>query len=164
MFKDGKNQWLTRGLFYELSDYKLTDFVQFTLGDEDLIKKGKTLTSLKSLYIKAGDPTEYQFAIQHLGGWSHWKRMLDCKDIKVRVEEWREELEIKIRSEAIFQMNDHALAGSYQASKYLADRGWDLRKAGAPSKAEKAGQKKVDKKLAAVINADAHRLGIGKNG
>lgn len=162
MFKDTKNQWLTRGLFYELSDYKVGEFVQFTLSDEDITKKGKKLISLRSLYIEAGDPTEYLFAILHLGGWSHWKKMLGCKDIATAVEDWREELEIKIRSEAIVQMADNALAGQFQASKYFADKGWDLRKAGAPSKAEKAGQKKRDTKLAKVVEGDFKRLGLDK--
>ena len=162
MFKDKKNQWLTRGLFYELSDYSVDKFAIFTDGDEDVTKKGVKLISLKNRYLAVADPTEYEFAIQELGGWSHWKAMLDSPPILKEVESWREELEIKIRSEAISQMSIHAKEGSYQASKYLADKGWDLRKAGAPSKAEKAGQKKTDRKLAAVINADAQRLGIVK--
>ena len=162
MFKDTKNQWLTRGLFYELSDYSVEGFAKFTTGDKDITKKGVKLLSLKKRYLAVADPTEYEFAIQELGGWSHWKAMLDSPPILKEVEIWREELEIKIRSEAISQMAIHAKEGSYQASKYLADKGWDLRKAGAPSKAEKAGQKKTDRKLAAVITADAQRLGIVK--
>lgn len=162
MFKDPKNQWLTRGLFYELSDYSVDKFAVFTVSDEDITKKGVKLLSLKKRYLEVADPTEYEFSVQELGGWSHWKAMLDSPPILKEVESWREELEIKIRSEAISQMAIHAKEGSYQASKYLADKGWDLRKAGAPSKAEKAGQKKTDRKLAAVINADAQRLGIVK--
>ena len=160
MFKDSKNQWLTRGLFYELSDYTVTDFTQFTIGEKDITKKGKKLLSLKKRFLEVGDPTEYEFAIQHLGGWSHWKAILNSPPILKHVEEWREELEIKIRSKAIYRMVDHAKEGSYQADKFLADRGWDTRKAGAPSKAEKAGHKKTDKRLAEVINADFKRLGL----
>ena len=160
MFKDGKNQWLTRGLFYELSDYTISDYTLFTTGDKDITKKGKKLKSLKQLFLSVEDPTEYEFAIQHLGGWSHWKALLNSPPVLKHIEEWREELEIKIRSQAIYRMVDHAKEGSYQADKFLADRGWCSRKAGAPSKAEKAGYKKVDKKLADVINGDFKRLGL----
>lgn len=162
MFKDNRNQWLTRGLFYELSDYTVTDFVQFTTGDKDITKKGKKLLSLKKRFLATEDPTEYEFATKHLGGWSHWKAMLNSPPIAKMVEDWRDELEIKIRSRAIMQMAEHAQTGSYQASKYLADRGWDIRKAGAPSKAEKAGLRKVDKELAKVVSADFERLGLRK--
>lgn len=162
MFKDSKNQWLTRGLFYELNDYRVTDFTQFTLGEVDIDKKGKTLVSLRRLFVEGGDPIEYTFAVEHLGGWSHWQALLNCNDLMPYVEAWRDELEVKIRSQAFRQIGVAADGGSVPAQKLLADRGWHQRKAGAPSKLEKAAQVKSDKKTDKVVQGDFNRLGLHK--
>lgn len=157
-FKHSKNRWLTKGLFYEASGYDI-EFAQFTLDDEDKEVKGKKLLSIKRLFLSSNDPTEYEFATKHLGGWAHWKAIQGVKDLEQPIQSWRDELEVKIRSEAIRKIAEHAESDKgYQAAKFLADRGWDQRKAGAPSKAERAGHKKVDQVLSDSIQDDYERV------
>lgn len=158
MFKDSMSRWLTKGLFYEINGYDITHAI-FTTADEDKEVKGKQLLSFKRLYLETEDPTEYQFAKYHLGGWSHWKAIQKVNSLKDLIEDCREEMEIMLRSRAIGKIAEYAeTEKGYQAAKFLADRGWDIRKAGAPSKEEKAGHQRRDKKLADVINGDFARL------
>ncbi len=110
------------------------------------------------------DPTEYEFANTYLGGWAHWKAIQESGPMKPYIAAWREEFEIKTRAEAIkkIALLAHSDKG-YQAAKFLADCGWKLRPAGAPSKEEKEGFKKQLSEANKVIDLDAKRLGIIRN-
>ena len=44
-------------------------------------------------------------------------------------------------------MIDQASGGSYQAVKWLADRGWDVKKAGRPTKEDVESEKKAMAKI-----------------
>lgn len=162
-FKDSMNRWYTKGLFYETSGYQIENAI-FTLSEEDKEVKGKKLLSFKRLFVSSGDPTEYEFARDHLGGWAHWKAVQGVKDLESFIEDCREELEVKLRSEGIRKIGKLAEdEKGYQAAKYMADKGWSQRKAGAPSKSEKAGQRRVDRKLATVLTTDFERIkGLNK--
>jgi hypothetical protein len=161
-FKDVCNRWMTSGLFYELYTNTL-DFAIFTLDDDDKEVKGKKLKSIKKLYMSCTDPTEYEFANKHLGGWAHWKELQECKLLIPYIDAWRDEMEIKLRAEAIKTIAVIAKTDKgYQAAKFLADCGWKLRAAGAPSKEEKEGHKKKMASVNTIINNDAKRLGIVK--
>ena len=147
-FKGGQGVWLTHSLFLETSNYDKALAV-YTLKDEDHEYKGKVYPSLKRLYLEVGDPTEYSFAQQHLGGWEHWQRILNHKLIvKDHISKWREELEMRFRSEAVRGMVDAAtgMKPSFQAIKWLADAGWDVNKISGNRK------QKEDRKLASVTS------------
>jgi hypothetical protein len=159
-FKDTSNRWLTSGLFYGLRDYDLK-FAQFCLDEEDRVVDGKELKSIKKLYLSCSDPTEYEFATKYLGGWSHWKALQDVNLLAPYIAAWRDELEIKLRADAIKQIAGLARTEKgYQAAKFIADCGWKIRPAGAPSKDEKEGMKKQMVEVNRVISGDAERLGI----
>lgn len=161
-FKDASNRWLTSGLFYGLRDYDLK-FAVFTLDEEDRVVDGKSLKSIKKLYLSCTDPTEYEFATKHLGGWAHWKALQDVNLLAPYIAAWRDELEIKLRAEAIKQIAGIARTEKgYQAAKFIADCGWKLRPAGAPSKEEKQGMKKQMAEVDKVLQLDAQRLGLIK--
>src|SRR3546814_7871326 len=83
-------------------------------------------------------PTEYEFANKHLANWNHWKRLLANVIIRRYIDEWREELELKMKAKAVREMQAlvNSENGNFQAAQYLADKGWDKRAAGRPSKAE----------------------------
>jgi hypothetical protein len=51
-----------------------------------------------------------------------------------------------------------AAAGNYQATKWLADRGWAQRAAGRPSKSEIDGEKAFQTRLGNEYGADVIRL------
>lgn len=161
-FKDSCNRWLTSGLFYELRDQNL-EFALFTVRDEDREVEGKKLISLKKCFLSCSDPLEYEFANKFLGGWEHWKAIQASPVVLPHIEAWREEWEIKARSEALERIIELSKTDKgYQAAKFLADRGWVIRPAGAPSKDEKEGFKKQSQRIDDIISKDAERLGLFK--
>lgn len=163
-FKDTIGRFLTQSLFIELEFKKNTAL--YSLGEEDRTIKGITYPSLKRLYLELEDPTEYEFAITYFYSWPHWLRI--CQNIKLAtfIDEWRAELEIKLRSRGIKKMI--ATAGSstkdaVTASKWLSDRGWTKRKAGAPSKDEIARERKIAAGISSEVEEDRKRLKLVSN-
>lgn len=164
VFKDpNTGNFLTQSLFYELS-YARPDFVTYTLKDEDIDVtingEVRHLESIKRLYLECEDPTEYQFATNHLGGWSHWKRLCEkTTRLHPYIEEWREELEVKLRSQGVRQMANIAMTDKgQQAAKWLAEKGWSDKKRGAPSKEEKERELKIQTRMSSEIEDDLKRL------
>ena len=145
-FKDEKGRYIVQGLFLE--DRYNTDLSVYTLSGEDKVYKGKTYPSLKKLYLNYADPKEYQFANTFLYDWPHWKRLCNNSIVGKHIEEWREELNLKLESEGVLQLINLATEKeSYQAAKYLADKGWDKMAKGRPSKDQIEGElkKRADK-------------------
>lgn len=150
---------LTQGLFLEFN-YDTT-YAIYSLKDDDNDFRGTLYPSLKKLFLAEDDPTEYQFAKKHLLGWKHWQRLNENKALKEHFDEWREEFEIKIRSEGIRAIIDMTADGSnFQAAKWLADRGWDKRAAGRPSKAEKERSLRVNEHISKDFNMDYDRMNV----
>lgn len=137
---------MTQSLFLELG-YNI-DSAVYTLKDNDYEYKGKLFLSLQKLYMAIADPTEYTFATQCLLGWKHWQRICDNKQLKTHVEEWRAELEVKLRSQGVIEAIKQATTGSFVAAKWVADGGWEKRSAGRPSKAE------IEKRAAIAAKVD----------
>lgn len=155
--KDTMGRPLTQGLFLEIG-YN-TQYAVYTLEDEDKTYKGTLYPSLKKLYLKAGDPTEYTFAKAHLLGWQHWRRLNENKALAIHFDDWREELEIAIRSEAILGIiDDSAEDSSFQSKKWLADRGWVKEKVGRPSKQERERDIRVNERVSDALMADVERM------
>lgn len=154
-FQDDTGRPLTQSLFLEIG---YTDFAVYTLKEHDYEYNGKMYPSLKRLYLECEDPTEYDFANQHLLGWKHWQRMVENKLIRKHIDEWREELEYKLRAKAVKDMLASAKAGNYQAAKWFADRGWATRAAGRPSKTELEGAKAAQGRLESEYGDDVIRL------
>ena len=152
---DSMGKMRTQSLFLELG---YNEEACFTLGDEDKEYKDKTYPSLKRLYLESGDPTEYKFATEHLLGWKHWQRMCENKIIRRHIDEWREELEVKLRCQAIGDAITLAKSGQFQAAKWVADRGWATRAAGRPSKSEIEHEKKVQARIDEEYGADVVRM------
>ena len=154
---DGMGRPLTQSLFLEIG---YSDFAIYTLKEFDHEYNGKLYPSLKKLYLKEEDPTEYAFAEKYLLGWQHWKRLCDNKVIAKHIEEWREELELKIRSQAIRDMQSLCASesGNFSAAKFLADRGWEKRSAGRPSKAEKERHLRIEERISEEFSADIKRM------
>lgn len=155
-FKDSQGKWLTQSLFLE---FNYNEDALFTLDDQDKEYKGKLYTSLKRVYLEEEDTTEYLFANKYFGGWNHWKRLRGNKAISKHIDEAKDELELKLRSQGIKQIIEHSKGDKgYQAAKWLADHGWDTRKAGRPSKSEVKGQLAQMAKEEDEYSADILRL------
>lgn len=154
-FKSKGNFWLTRGLVWETrerrpdfldpNDSEGMENVHFHLGDEDRVINGKYVFSLKKLYLSCTDPTEYEFATRFLGGWDHWQAFSKSYCLEGHIEDWRKELEIRLRSQALKAITEMAQEpgnkNAYAANKLLLDKGWKAPqeiggKRGRPSKEE----------------------------
>lgn len=143
--KDEKGRYYVQGLFLE--DRYNTDISIYTFDGEDKEYKGVIYPSLKRLYLEEADPIEYTFANKYLYDWPHWQRLCKNAIIGRHIDQWREELKLKLVSEGVITMIDLACnKDSYQAAKYLAEAGWDIKKRGRPSKEEVEGelQKRAD--------------------
>lgn len=139
--KDSGGRPLTQSLFLEFG-YN-TDFAVYTWTDEDKEYKGKIYPSLKKLFLEEEDPTEYRFAKKHLLGWKHWQRLNDNKALRIHFDEWREELEVYIRSQGLRSVIDQS-EGNFQAAKYLAEKGWEKNRVGRPSKQDAERERRIN--------------------
>ena len=147
---------LTQSLFLEIG---YTDYAVYTLKDEDYEYKGKIYPSLKKLFIEMEDVGEYLFASEYLLGWDHWQRLCANKQVAEHIDKWRYELELKLRSQAIIQIKQKSkLENGINAAKWIAEKGWDKRTAGRPTKAEIERETKVQADLAGVFADDHKRL------
>lgn len=156
---DSQGRYLTQSLFYE-HVYSTGDEVQFSLSDKPIHieKGGKTIYSLKKLFLDMEDPHEWTFSDTYLLGWSHWQKMNNNKILRAHFDAWREELSIKMRSKALQQILDLADDGNMNAAKFVAKKEWEQRGAGRPSKQEI--QKKIaeDANIESTFKRDQDRL------
>jgi hypothetical protein len=158
----------TKSLFYELS-YDNTEHVLFTLKDQDLDHNGRTYTSLSNLYrsLVPQDPTEYTFAMAVFGNWHVWDTIRNAPQLKPHVKKWRNEAEVKIKSEAIKAIALEAQSGgrsAFTAAKLLLERGWIEKEevAKAKQKLLEKEEEELDKEAMRQLSADAERLGLNK--
>lgn len=155
VFLDSEGRPKTQSLFYEI---RYDKEALYSLKDYHFTVDGKTYPSAKLLYLEVGDPTEYEFAAKYFLNWAHWQRIVANKRIASEVEGWREELEMKLRSEAVKQTMALAKSGSYQAAKFMVDKGWGKRQAGRPSKEEVERNVKFESNMHNEYSADVIRL------
>jgi len=136
MYKTANGQYLTIGMFFETAEVRNTSTI-FTLKDEDLEKNGKTYKSLRLLYMTYNHipHSEYDFANECLGGWRHWLKMQESPQLKHHIEAWREEMEVKLRANAVKEViSTSTTEKGFQAAKWIAEGGYAPKKAGRPSK------------------------------
>lgn len=158
-FKDNRGAWRTASLFEETCDDPAKYPPVYSLADSDT----SSCVSLKERYLECRDPTEYQFAIIYLGSWDHWLRICDSWILKPHIEEWREQLALKMRAEAIAKIKELAEGegpNALQAAKVMLDLGRSDHKRGRPSKQERQGYLKGIEKDSATTREDAKRLGL----
>ena len=156
-YTDSMGRFRTKSLFVEqvgISGYDVEPIYSL---------KGRTgYIDLHEMYMEANDPTEYKFAIQAFNSWKHFKHLASLKWFSIILEDWREELEVKLRSGAIISLMTSAIEDGSRgvtAAKWVADRGWD-KKRGRPSKEEIARELKVTGRMSDEVSDDAKRLGL----
>lgn len=145
---------LTQGLFLEIN---YSPYAIYSIDDWDKEYKGNTYPSLKRAFLEEADIGEYNFATKYLLGWKHWKRMNDNKLLREHFDEWREELEIKIRSEAIKTLVED-MSDNFQAIKWLAERGWEKKGVGRPKKFDVEKENNIRQRINEEFEADVIRL------
>lgn len=152
--KDAMGRALSQSLFLEPN---YNDFAIYTLDGEDKVYKGRTYPSLKRLYLSMSDPTEYEFANTYLIDWPHWKKLMGNAIILRHIEEWREELALKMQAEAVRTMMDLS-ENNAQAAKWLADRSWDKKGVGRPKKEQMKQERAIQERLDGEFGADILRM------
>lgn len=156
---DSTGRPMTQSLFLEA---QYSPYAIYTLKDEDHEYNGKLYPSIKKLYLQEEDPTEYQFATKYLLGIKHWYRIYENKLIQPHIDEWRFELELKLRSKGVKQLINAANKGSQSAARFLVDRGWSERAAGRPSKEELEREKSIRLAISNEYADDIARLSVVK--
>lgn len=133
-FRNSLNKLYGKELFVEFNT--VPGVALYTLQKHDYLG----CLSLYRLYIEMADLSEYDFANKYFDGWKHWEMLSAAGWLKPYIEEWRQELEVKIKARAI--ANVIAISNSdgkdkLSASKYIAERGWEkktTRRVGRPEK------------------------------
>lgn len=154
-FKDSKGRWRTQSLFLEVNYHP--DAI-YTMKNED---HHTGIPSFSRLYINIGDPTEYQQAGSLLGGWDHWQVLCSSKWFQDYIIPIREELEIKLRSEALIRvkemMDSNTASQALQAARWLADGSYK-KKRGRPSNEEAAAELRKQNLIKKSVEEDYLRV------
>lgn len=173
--QDNKNKFfntagthiLTKALFLEV-DRDDQGKILYSLKDEDT----EGYPSLYRLYMELGDLTEYEFATTYFYNWNHWKLLCKAPWFIEHVARWREELDLKTKSEAIKRIKAEAKntkgKNTFSANKILIDRAWEKSKpqktsssnrtAGRPTREEVLGELKREVSEARILEDDYQRV------
>lgn len=124
------------------------------------------IDKLYPFFMSTLDPTEYKFAIKHVGSWELWQTMLKIPRVKTQVDKWRRELDVKIRSEAlarILEASQGETRDALGANKYLLEANFlGKEKVGRPSKEAIATEaKKIVARNEQII--EDHKRLFGEN-
>jgi hypothetical protein len=117
-----------------------------------------TINEARERFVECGDLMGIDFADKYLGGYQHWKMIEASSALAPYIAEWREELEVRIRSAELKRIGGMAEKGHYQASKLLLDRGWSTQKAGRPTKEAVERETRVQAKMKDEWKADVVRI------
>jgi hypothetical protein len=152
-----QGNYLTQSLFLEIGYSK--DAI-YTLQGEDRSYKGKKYKSIKKIYLSMEDPIEYDFATKNFYDWEQWQRIQGNKLILPYIEEWRNELDLKLRSRAFKQILDTTQSEQGMvAKKWIADKGWLKNSVGRPSKASIQQDKAYKAKVKNEYESDIVNIG-----
>ena len=147
------NNYRVADLFYEVSRNK--DLAVYTLSDSP--RRG--LVCIRDVYLEIADTTEYLFAKECFLSWKHWKAVANSSALSSYVEEWREELAVKVRSEGAKSMIDAAAGGNATAAKWMVEEGWTKgNKVGRPKKDNSEREERISKEVKKNVVSDIERM------
>jgi len=163
MYRGANGKFLTEALFFETNRDRSVVAPVFTLKD----REHEGLPSLKTLYLSYSDPTEYRFSTEVLGSFQHWNVLCACVWFKPHIEEWRRELDAKIKSStvvaarSILEDPNASESSRLQAAKFLADHGWETKaKKGRPTKKQVAEAAREQAEHSDFLEDDYARIQI----
>ena len=154
IMKDKIKRFKTVSLFFEQMQ-EMNGEAAFSIKGYD----NKGYKSMRKMYVELEDPTEYLPAMVLLGSWEHWKKLTAAKwFVEGHLNEWREEVEVKLKSKAIAKMK---ASDTPTATKYLADNGWkDAGKQGRPTVKSIERKARIKAKVLHSVDNHAEILGI----
>ena len=101
--------------------------------------------------------TEYQFAIEVIGSYDKWKKLAKTAKMKTPVANWREELEVKLRSEAIREtIIKSKVETGFAATRWIAEAGWKNKDR--KTIIQKKQQEAIEKKIEHTVEDDLTRM------
>jgi hypothetical protein len=170
LMRDAQGRYRTKSLFEE---YSIEGYPSiFSL--KDYHRPGAP--SFKLLYVALGDPTEYDTALRLVGSWAHWQKLVECPWIQETLCQARDELTMKLKSEAVARITKDSKeafseATRLAANKFLATEGYasgrtapagaeadEAPKRGRPSKEEVSRHMAEEVKKQDKINNDYDRV------
>lgn len=114
---DSLGRRLTTGLFEELADPSTATKPVFKLAE------------WRKRYVELADPTDYKAAMELIGDWDHWCALVANPVFKAILEDWRKEVVVKLKSEALIELRKRAKTeNGTAAAKYLAEMGDEKKK------------------------------------
>jgi len=167
VMKDDNGRYRTQSLFWELrygTEEKYPPI--FTLKSDNIERDGILYYSLKKIYLSYDHVPkyEYEFATDVFGSWDHWNKLANdtLPAIKDEIKSWREELDIKLKAlglKALIHASRDNDAKGVQASKYLAEKGYETKR-GRPSKEEIERERKIQAGARKELETDMERIGL----
>jgi hypothetical protein len=161
-YKDSKGSWRTQSLFVEFE--RPPHGALWTIGEEDYTDKdNRFFPSLRKIYLNYSHVPGYEhsFITEVIGSYPLWVRLSGSSFIAKHIQEWREELEVKIKSRAIQALITQSRTDKgTAAAKYLADMGWKGSSRGRPSKKEKQVYLEDSKRHNQEVKDDLKRISL----
>lgn len=122
-----------------------------------------SLDNFHDVFIECEDMTEYEPALKLVGSWKEWERLKrDFPGLVVFISEWKDELEVKLRSRAvkkILSLQDGEDQKALAAAKFISENGWDKRAGGGrPSKKLKDKEARELARAAAETKDEEDRM------
>lgn len=172
--KNHQNRRVARSLFPEI--YNDPQFGFFTLKrwntnpSEDY---PEGLVSFPLTYLKycVDDPTEYTMAVEVFGDWEHWQLVSEVPGLQNTIKALRSERDVAIKSKGFKHIAQEVAAqgkNSYQAAKWLAEKGWETDVIDSRRKVSRAQQKqaeeeaKTDRAAIDLAKSLTEELGLSK--
>lgn len=146
--KDVMGRWIIRGLVKELA--ATPEEAPYTLDE------------MRCIYVETMDPTEHAAALKLLGSWEHWQALVRSASFKLFIQRWREEMSVRIRSQAIMYIADLSVKeNGFQAARWLAEKGWIEKAAkGRPKKDDVERAAREEAGVRTAVNEDGARISL----
>lgn len=129
LFSPRSHRFIGGPLLYQVNIYRKEIPVSeslLTMHPHDMIHEefGNYLFSLHRIYMECSDPTEYTVAQKLFGSFKLWQAFVASATVAPHIEELREELALKLKSEAMASLRETMLTEGSKgttAAKYLAE-------------------------------------------
>lgn len=176
-YRDVNGKYRTKSLFLETinTDLDLAYQPRFTLLEWDFELAPSSqyynaypdhkIPSIRHAYLRIADPIEFLFAMEVLQSDRHWAILTESQFFQPYLEEWRNALDRKLKSEAVQNLRkisesmDEAKA--LQAAKWIGEGGYKARREkGRPTASQEAQELRIVTTSKQYLLEDAERLGL----
>jgi hypothetical protein len=118
----------------------------------------ESIDDWKKVFMDCSDPTEYEPAVRLCGSWSEWERFKrHWPGFALILKNWHNELEIKLRSQAVKQIIAKT-DKDVNAAKWVAKGEYKKQTGERTSKTERERENFVRQEVARVVDRDAERV------